>query len=616
MDVVNRANEHNIRCRVPVDDSSGDERLHFDVNGQLKSVSLRVGGLSKVLVSRLPNLVLDLIEVATLVYAVDACVSRGGTADQNMAAKWHRVFHITMPVRELDAWTKPEISAALEETLMFLSGDRFHFTFTRSTAKPSTTRYFQFGDGGDWVPSSIVMFSGGLDSLAGVLEEIAERKNKVALISHHSSTKIANVQKNLQTEIRTRLGEGSLKHIPVKAQLGPGSNKEGTHRTRSFLFAAMGVANVVVFGLDRLKFYENGFVSLNLPPVGNVLGTRATRTTHPQTLRRFSAFFSLLLNRSLRVENPYFWRTKKDVVQRIDQLGFGNLIANTRSCADVHNLTKMYTHCGRCSQCIDRRFAVLGAGLEQFDPSDAYCVDLAMGARESATDREVALSYVRMAQMLEVATPEYLENRYSVLSAVVPYLGGAQEDSLQRITRFLNRHGSGVVEVMRELAIIATTHQLSPNTLPMLYGDLQRTNIISADQKKSGGLENGIAGRRLKLVFCDRAKNSVIDSKVEIKGAPFKLMRELANATLEGAGRGLAPEEYPLIKAAKLAETLGMSNEESLRKSVNRTRNTLKKKFASASLDAEWAENAIENLPWNGYRLNPNLCEVLIRKLA
>jgi hypothetical protein len=36
-----------------------------------------------------------------------------------------------------------------------------------------------------------------------------------------------------------------------------------------------------LFGLDRIKFFENGVLSLNLPPLAQVVGTQATRTTHP-----------------------------------------------------------------------------------------------------------------------------------------------------------------------------------------------------------------------------------------------------------------------------------------------------------------------------------------------
>ena len=140
---------------------------------------------------------------------------------------------------------------------------------------------------------------------------------------------------------------------------------------------------------------------MNLPPVGNVLGTRATRTTHPQTMARFTGFFSLVFEGSLRIDNPFFWRTKTDVVATIDRLGMADQIAHTRSCADVHNQTIQFPHCGRCSQCIDRRFALIAAGLEKFDPEESYRLNLMFGERITVQDREAALSYVRMAQGFE-----------------------------------------------------------------------------------------------------------------------------------------------------------------------------------------------------------------------
>ena len=611
---VKETPEHHIRCNAPSDDSSGDEKLCFYIDEQPRSVNLKIGGLSELHVSRLPNLVMDLIEIATLVYAVDACISRGGTADQCMAAKWHRVFHIEIPVRELSTWQRNDIRSALEEMLMFLSGDRFHFTFTKNNTASSTSKYFKFGDDGDWKPDSVVMFSGGLDSLAGALEEIVERKNKVALISHHSSTKIAHVQKVLQKEIGKRQGTEMIKHIPITAQLGRASNKEGTHRTRSFLFAALGIANVIAFELDRLKFYENGFVSLNLPPVGNVLGTRATRTTHPQTLDRFSTLFSLLLNKNLRVENPYFWRTKKDVVEKIDQLNFGDLIKDTRSCADVHNLTNMHTHCGRCSQCVDRRFAIMGAKLERYDPAEAYRVDLMTGAHSSVTDKEIALSYVRAAQLFETATVQSLEGRYSVLSSVVAYLGGSHDETLLRIAQFLRRHGTGVMDVMRNALKDRRLDDLDSNSLPRLYGDIQQGKILGSVGAETNTATQVPEKKMLDLVFIERPAKLIIEGCVEIKGAGFRLLRLLADANLDGAGRGLAPEDYPLLKADKLSAALKMASAESLRKSINRTRKSLGKMFTSAGLDADMAEALIENNPWSGYRLNPDLVKVTLKK--
>ncbi|MEP4992434.1 MAG: 7-cyano-7-deazaguanine synthase [Paracoccaceae bacterium] len=257
----------------------------------------------------------------------------------------------------------------LEETLMFLSGDRFEFTFTqKEEPEAERTRFFNFDSESAWQASRVLMFSGGLDSFAGALEEIAEQGQRVALVSHFSATKIAPVQRNLQKTLTGKFGSDSCRHLPVQVQMTGRGLKEGTHRSRSFLFATLGAITAQAFNLDRVSFYENGVVSLNLPPVGSVLGTRATRTTHPQSLARFTGFFQQVFNHRFRIDNPFFWRTKKDVVETISRLGMKDQIPHTRSCADVHNQTKLYAHCGRCSQCIDRRFAVMSAGLEAFDP--------------------------------------------------------------------------------------------------------------------------------------------------------------------------------------------------------------------------------------------------------
>lgn len=307
---------------------------------------------------------------------------------------------------------------------MFLSGDRFNFDFTKmETEAALPERYFDFGEESAWQPDSVLMFSGGLDSFAGALEEIIDRKQKVALISHFSATKIAPIQRNLQKHMAEALDSQMLMHFPMRVQLACGTNVEGTHRARSFLFAALGMATAIAFDKKRVSFYENGVVSLNLPPVGNVLGTRATRTTHPQTLGRFGNLFSLIFDQKLQVDNPFFWRTKTEVVQTIARLGMADQIAFTRSCADVHNQTNQYSHCGRCSQCIDRRFAMLAAGLAEHDPEESYRFDLMTSPRERVQDKEVALSYVRSAVAYEAVNEAELISRYPAILNAVESLG-------------------------------------------------------------------------------------------------------------------------------------------------------------------------------------------------
>lgn len=613
MDGVASLPEHVVTCHAPQADGRGDEQLRFEIDGKAKGVELRIGHMRKSLVAALPDVAIDLIELAAFVYAIDSSVSRGGLTDQQMGKKWYRNFRVTMPVRMLSLWSDPALKLELEETLMFLSGDRFHFDFTQmESGNYQPDRYFDFAKEDAWQPDSVLMFSGGLDSFAGALEEIIERKHKVALISHFSATKIAPIQRDLQKHMASKLGSQMLRHFPMRVQLRRGTNVEGTHRARSFLFAALGMATSVAFGRDSVSFYENGVVSLNLPPVGNVLNTRATRTTHPQTLQRFQNLFSRIFAKPLRVDNPFFWRTKTDVVQTIHRLGMADQIAFTRSCADVHNQTKQFAHCGRCSQCIDRRFAILVAGLEVHDPEEAYRFDLMTGLRDRVQDKEVALSYVRSAFGYEIMNADDLVARYPALLNAITSLGEPPETALKRVAALLQRHGRSVADVMRAALSKHRQGSFPATSLPGLYGALQRDQVLAPGVTTFEIPQESVGDEIFDLLFDRRRNLLTINDIISIRGATFALLNCLADDTLSGAGQGLAPPDYPMLDAATLATRLGLEGDEAVRQRISRSRTHLGQKFASAGLAAQEGKGLIENLPWHGYRLNPDRVRVRI----
>jgi hypothetical protein len=94
-------------------------------------------------------------------------------------------------------------------------------------------------------------------------------------------------------------------HRPVWAHRQGLAGREYTQRTRSFLFASLAFAVARVLKLDRIRFYENGVLSLNLPISEQAVGARATRTTYPKVLKGFAQLFGLLLERDFVVENPF-----------------------------------------------------------------------------------------------------------------------------------------------------------------------------------------------------------------------------------------------------------------------------------------------------------------------
>ena len=220
---------------------------------------------------------------------------------------------------------------------------------------------------------------------------------RLALIGHQSAPQVVNVQKQLVEGLR-RSGHGRVFYVPVNVTNSGREACEYTQRTRSFLFACLALVMARMFDRDDFTFFENGVVSLNIPIAADVLGARATRTTHPKVIRGFEEFFSALVERDLRIRTPFQWLTKTEVVRKIGDHGFAELLATTNSCTRTRARMNAKPHCGACSQCIDRRFAILAAGLQDFEPADRYDLDLLLGDRSLDPSLRLAVAYVKFFQ--------------------------------------------------------------------------------------------------------------------------------------------------------------------------------------------------------------------------
>ena len=161
-------------------------------------------------------------------------------------------------------------------------------------------------------------------SFAGAVNDIVTLGKSVTLVGHYSSTKVRAVQENLIQGLRQRGLDRRVSYIPVWVSNENERAREFTQRTRSFLFACLGLVVARMSGKDKFSFYENGVVSINPPLAGDVVGGRATRTTHPKVLRGLEALFSLLLDRQIEIQTPLQWLTKKEVTQKIKEAGMAD----------------------------------------------------------------------------------------------------------------------------------------------------------------------------------------------------------------------------------------------------------------------------------------------------
>jgi 7-cyano-7-deazaguanine synthase in queuosine biosynthesis len=365
--------------------------LPLATRGDAASVFLESEDIGRRMLATLPPVLADLLDVAAYVYAADRRVSRGGETASRLGADWRREMRFIIPVRAPERWSSPEVTGSLERLLGFMSEDSMRFEFLEAGDATGGSNYFDFG--GD--NAEVVLFSGGLDSLTGTIDRLASSDVPLLLVSHQSSTKIASRQKELAAELGRRFSS-RITHFPVRVRMRGSEGSERTQRTRSFLFGALGAAVAHIADADGFSLFENGIVSFNLPIAGQIVGAAATRTTHPRVLRDMSEFLSALLESSLTVTNQYLWMTKGEVAARLRELRHGDLAPVAVSCSDIHGMTLYHTHCGRCSQCLDRRFGMLAAGVGADDPSEMYETDLLTSPREGL-DRTMAESFVRHA---------------------------------------------------------------------------------------------------------------------------------------------------------------------------------------------------------------------------
>ena len=112
---------------------------------------------------------------------------------------------------------KKEVKETLAEAIGFLSGDHFDFRFRPLEGDIERQSYFNLDKESPWFQAdSILLFSGGLDSLAGAIDELKNKNNDIILVSHRPMAKISSRQKNLVKELkRLFANERKILHIPV-----------------------------------------------------------------------------------------------------------------------------------------------------------------------------------------------------------------------------------------------------------------------------------------------------------------------------------------------------------------------------------------------------------------
>lgn len=471
----------NVSAQGISEDPARDLRLRLSGRPGHGNITLRIEDVHTKMFRGVPSRFHDLLEIATYVYSADQVIRRGADDVDSFGDGWRRDLHFVVPVRNPDFWNSAEVQETLCSTLGFLSDDQYEFDFVKLDQDHQFQEYLEFNDTQQMygMPEQVVMFSGGLDSLAGAIDEVVNQKRRVLLVTHKSTSKLNKRHRVLEEMLAAKAGDNVPHRITVRVHKTKELNHEYTQRSRSFLYVSIGATIARMLNLKSVRFYENGVISLNLPVCAQVVGGRATRTTHPRVMKGFQDLLSLVAGEPFTVENPYIWKTKADVVKIITDAGCHDLIKHSMTCTHTWEMTNQHTHCGGCSQCIDRRFAVLAAKADQHDPVEHYKVDVFTQSRDKGEDKIMAAAYLERANQVKNLTDvTQFVSSYPDVGRVLKYLNySSAGQAAQRVFDLYKRHADEVTGALDELGRRYFT-QIRERSLP---GDcLLRTVYESA----------------------------------------------------------------------------------------------------------------------------------------
>lgn len=321
------------------------------------------------------SLIMDLVELVAAIHLMDRAEARPHASKSGDS--WSRRLHLIIGVREPDRWSDTAIHDPLVGLLRSLTDDDWLVDFVPRVAPERAAECIQFlfesAPGGD----AVALFSGGLDSLAGLAADVADGATPLAL-SVESNSRLAKCQRDVLGSFNLGLGTSILR-VPVPLHLKSVPAMEKSQRARGFGFLALAAATAALAGLEVVHVYENGIGAINLPYTAAQTGAHGTRAMRPETLVRAAQLFSLALEHRLTVVNRSQYLTKAEMCAALPE-ALHATIALTESCDTAFAYRGSGPpSCGRCTSCLLRRQALASAGLCDLDPPSNYRVDAFAG---------------------------------------------------------------------------------------------------------------------------------------------------------------------------------------------------------------------------------------------
>lgn len=268
-----------------------------------------------------------------------------------------------------------------------------------------------------------------------------------------------------------------------------------------------------------------------------------------------------MLGKPFPVENPFRWLTRAEILLGLNK--HADLIRHTVSCGHLRQGTREQPHCGACSQCIDRRFAVLAADCAEHDPEDRYRVRIFTDPLVRPEHRAMAVGYVtRATQIEEMKGQGALLSQPGEAYRYLNYMDGRFDDNAQNVFDLCQRHAR---EIGRVVDAAHTAH-----VTDIRKGLLPENSLLMTLFGGPPAVETGGAGRQ------STEQKVLAEEPVSMRGFIEQYCHALGRGRAEQLARRVIQEARR--KPPRLV----------LPPSTNKAKRNMKKFFRPADLRARW----------------------------
>jgi len=273
----------------------------------------------------------DILRIAYYIFEAEKKIKAG-----EILEKWE------IPLSEETYNTKDlvKLKVVLEELIILILAEDVEIVFSKvEDIKRRVKKKYEIDK-----RDTICLFSGGVDSYAGITLSEKKYKNMLGVfVAHNDQVRIIKIINDFKKVITTR----------IKTIYAPSMESEGYSQFRGFLYILSGGVYANLTGADKILVTECGPTMYQplFSPYDSI-----TYTTHPYVLKASKDVLEILLGKKINIVIPFEDLTKAEVVVNSGIKDF----STTHSCITQ----RRGDHCGTCFGCVIKRLAETVAGVK------------------------------------------------------------------------------------------------------------------------------------------------------------------------------------------------------------------------------------------------------------